>query len=80
LDKEDLKTTKSNIKMKTKEMQDNMNLVDEALKAIENLKPMCIDTGMSYAERVQKREEEMKALKKALCILDPGGAEEECED
>mmetsp|Transcript_25805 Transcript_25805/g.49438 ORF Transcript_25805/g.49438 Transcript_25805/m.49438 type:complete len:711 (-) Transcript_25805:84-2216(-) len=80
LDKEDLKTTKSSINMKTKEMQDNMNLVDEALKAIENLKPMCIDTGMSYAERVQKREEEMKALKKALCILDPAGVEEECED
>lgn len=80
LDKEDLKTTKSSIKMKMEEMQDNMDLVDQSLKAIENLKPMCIDTGMSYAERVQKREEEMKALKKALCILDPGGVEEECED
>jgi len=80
LDQEDLKTTKSNIKMKMEEMQDNMDLVDQALKAIEELKPMCIDTGMSYAERVQKREEEMKALKKALCILDPDGVEEECED
>jgi len=80
LDNEDLKTTKSSIKMKMEEMQENMDLVDQSLKAIEVLKPMCIDTGMSYAERVQKREEEMKALKKALCILDPGGVEEECED
>lgn len=80
LDEEDLKTTKTNIKMKMEEMKDNMNLVDEALKSIEELKPMCIDTGMSYKERVQKREEEMKALKKALCILDPGGVEEQCED
>jgi len=80
LDKEDLKTTKTNIKMKKEEMQDNMDLVDQALKAIEELKPMCIDTGMSYAERIQKREEEIKALKKALCILDPEGQEPECED
>merc|ERR1719499_1286819 len=80
LDKEDLKTTKTNIKMKMEEMTDNMNLVDQALKSIEELKPMCIDTGMSYKERVAKREEEMKALKKALCILDPGGVEEECSD
>jgi len=80
LDQEDLKTTKSSIKLKTEEMQDNMDLVDKALEAIEDLKPMCIDTGMSYKERVQKREEEMKALKKALCILDPNGVEEECED
>merc|ERR1712008_461683 len=78
LDEEDLKTTK--IKMKMEEMKDNMNLVDEALKSIEELKPMCIDTGMSYKERVQKREEEMKAFKKALCPLDPGGVEEEGDD
>lgn len=79
LDEEDLKSTKSSIKMKTKEMKENMDLVDKALKAIEELKPMCIDTGMSYEERVQKREEEMKALKKALCILDPEEVEEDCE-
>jgi len=80
LNKEDLKSTTASIKMKTKEMQENMDLVDKALEALEELKPMCIDTGMSYEERVQKREEEMKALKKALCILDPEDVEEECED
>jgi len=80
LDKEDLKSTKASIKMKMKEMQENMDLVDKALEAIEELKPMCIDTGMSYEERVQKREEEMKALKKALCILDPEEVEDDCAD
>jgi len=80
LNKEDLKSTTASIKMKTKEMQENMDLVDKALEALEELKPVCIDTGMSYEERVQKREEEMKALKKALCILDPEDVEEECED
>jgi len=78
LDKEDLKSTEASIKMKTKEMKENMDLVDKALEAIEELKPMCIDTGMSYEERVQKREEEMTALKKALCILDPEDVEEQC--
>jgi len=80
LDKEDLKSTKASIKMKMKEMKENMDLVDKALNELEALKPMCIDTGMSYKERVQKREEEMKALKKALCILDPEDVEKECKD
>lgn len=80
LDDEDLKSTKASIKMKMTEMKENMDLVDKALEAIEDLKPMCIDSGMSYKERKQKREEEMKALKKALCILDPEGVEEDCED
>jgi len=80
LDDEDLKSTKASIKMKMKEMKENMDLVDKALEALEDLKPMCIDTGMSYKERKQKREAEMKALKNALCILDPEEVEEDCED
>lgn len=40
---------------------------------------MCIDTGMSYEERVQKREEEIAALKRALCILDGDKVEPECQ-
>ena len=34
--------------------------------------------GMSYAKRVEKREEEMSALKNALCILDTDNVESEC--
>jgi len=33
------------------------------------LKAKCIDTGMSYDERVARREQEIASLKKALCIL-----------
>ena len=33
------------------------------------LKPMCIDSGMSYAKRVEKREEEMAALKQAYAYI-----------
>jgi DNA repair exonuclease SbcCD ATPase subunit len=79
LDDQDLKTTKTSIKDKMKDMQSNMNLVDKALQELEELKPVCIDTGMSYEERVEKREEEIDALNKALCILDTDGVEPTCK-
>jgi len=80
LDEEDLATTLTTIKQKMTDLQTAQDLLDAALKVIEGLKPTCIDTGMSYEDRVAKREEEITALKKALCILDPEGVEAECED
>merc|ERR1719327_665711 len=71
LDDQDLKETRTNIKTKTDDMQTAVDLLDKALQELEELKPTCIDTGMSYAERVKKREEEIKALEKALTILAP---------
>jgi len=79
LDEQDLKTTKTSIKQKTDDMQTAVDLLDSALKELEELKPTCIDTGMSYSERVKKREEEMAALEKALCILDEDKVEKECQ-
>jgi len=79
LDEQDLKTTKTSLKTKMEDLQSNQNLLDDALKELEELKPTCIDTGMSYSERVQKREEEVKALNRALCILDPKGVEAACK-
>mmetsp|Transcript_40712 Transcript_40712/g.129403 ORF Transcript_40712/g.129403 Transcript_40712/m.129403 type:complete len:738 (-) Transcript_40712:37-2250(-) len=79
LNEDDLETTKNSIKSKMRELEDNMGLTDQAVKEIEDLKPMCIDSGMSYEDRVKKREAEMEALKKALCILDTEGVEEECK-
>jgi chromosome segregation ATPase len=78
LDEADLKTTNTEITTKMEDLTTAMNLLDAALKEIENLKPTCIDTGMSYQERVEKREEEITALKKAVCILDSEGVEPEC--
>merc|ERR1719235_2441289 len=77
LDEDDLKTTKTSIKTKMSDLQTAMDLLDKALEALEELKPTCMDTGMSYKERVEKREEEMKSLKKALCMLDENGVEAE---
>jgi len=83
-------TTKSNseftLKDTTAGLEENMNdldkhqkLLDDALKELEDLKPSCVDTGMSYEERVQKRKEEIDALKDALCQLDPEKVEDECQ-
>jgi len=78
LDEQDLKTTETSLKAKMEDLQTAQNLLDSAVKEIEGLKPTCIDTGMSYEERVAKREDEMAALKKALCILDEENVEPEC--
>jgi len=79
LDEEDLATTKTTIVEKMKDLESNQDLTDQALKELEELKPMCIDSGMSYEERVEKREEEIAALKVALCQLDGEGVEPECQ-
>jgi len=80
LDEQDLATTKTTITEKMKNLQSNMDLADKAIEELEELKPMCIDTGMSYEERVEKREEEIAALKNAVCILDQEGVEPDCQN
>jgi chromosome segregation ATPase len=73
LQSEELKLTLAEIAEKMSTLQNEMNLLDLALKKLLDLKPMCTDFGMSYEDRVKKREEEIAALKKALCALgEPG--------
>jgi len=78
LDEQDLKSTKTSLKKNREDLKTETGLLDDCLKGIEELKPVCIDTGMSYTERVEKREEEIEALKTALCMVDPEGVESEC--
>jgi len=78
LDQEDLAQTKNKIDQASADLSTNQELLDSALKAIEELAPMCIDMTMPYEERVAKREEEIAALNKALCILDTDGVEADC--
>merc|ERR1712150_98590 len=55
-----------------------------AIKELIELKPVCVDTGMTYEERVSRREDEIESLKKALCVLNayaeygPEGAGNAC--
>jgi len=53
----------------SEDMQSQSALLQKSLEELLELKPACIDTGMSYEERVAMREEEIAALNKALCIL-----------
>jgi len=78
LDSEELEATETTITQKLADLKTTQELVDSALKTLEDLKPTCIDTAMTYAERVQKREEEIAALKQAVCLLDPEGTESDC--
>lgn len=43
--------------------------LDQALAYYEKLKPSCVDAGISYAERTQRRQEEIFALQEAVKIL-----------
>mmetsp|Transcript_26436 Transcript_26436/g.75677 ORF Transcript_26436/g.75677 Transcript_26436/m.75677 type:complete len:753 (-) Transcript_26436:48-2306(-) len=60
------------------------NILQESIKELLDLKPVCIDTGMSYEERVSRREDEIASLNKAMCILEryaeygPEGAADGC--
>jgi len=60
------------------------SLLRIAIRELLELKPTCIDTGMSYEERVARREDEIESLKKALCVLQqyadygPEGAANNC--
>merc|ERR1712217_634130 len=53
--------------------QDEFKSTQEQLSAAmayyEKLKPTCVDSGVTYEERVKRREEEMQSLKEALKIL-----------
>jgi len=47
----------------------NTDLLVGKIEELLELKKTCVDSGMSYEDRVARREEEIAALRKALCIL-----------
>jgi len=53
------------------ELRTQQELLDTSVKTWEELLPGCVaDPGMSYEERVARRNQEMQALKDVYCILD----------
>jgi len=54
---------------KQKDLEGTQEELDAALQYYDKLKPSCIDSGVSYEERVARREEEIKSLQEALKIL-----------
>eukprot|EP00928_Gymnodinium_smaydae_P088176 TRINITY_DN722_c0_g1_i4.p1 TRINITY_DN722_c0_g1~~TRINITY_DN722_c0_g1_i4.p1 ORF type:complete len:681 (+),score=202.93 TRINITY_DN722_c0_g1_i4:48-2090(+) len=51
------------------ELKASQEQLDKAQAYYEKLKPSCVDSGITYEERVKRREEEIDSLKEALKIL-----------
>merc|ERR1719231_1283092 len=66
----DLVQTNGDLVAALNDLQSNQKLLDAALETLEKLRPACVDTGMSYEERAERRETEIAALKEAVCVLD----------
>merc|ERR1719399_956111 len=54
---------------KKSDLEGTQKELDAALDYYEKLKPSCVDSGISYEDRVARREEEIQSLKEALQIL-----------
>merc|ERR1719326_1810535 len=67
------KTASTNLEGKindlSKDLEGTQKELDAALAYYEKLKPSCIDTGISYEDRVAARKEEIVSLQEALKIL-----------
>jgi len=74
----DLKAVTQSLNEAMPELGRQQEMLDDGLKVLEDLKPSCVDTGMSYEDRVAKRKEEIDALKQAICELDHEGVEDGC--
>jgi len=55
--------------VKNEDLEGTQKELDAALAYYEKLKPSCVDAGVSYEERVQRRQDEIKSLQEALRIL-----------
>merc|ERR1719343_1697807 len=68
--KEGMKTDKeSALHTAEAELKTTQEQLDKANAYYEKLKPSCVDSGISYEDRVKKREEEIQSLQEALKIL-----------
>jgi len=56
---------------KKSDLEGTQKELDAALDYYEKLKPTCVDTGVTYEDRVAAREGEIQSLKEALQILSP---------
>lgn len=63
------KATESALQATEEELKLTQNQLDKAIAYYEKLKPPCVDSGITYEERVKLREEEIQSLQEALKIL-----------
>jgi len=55
--------------MKASDLEGTQKELDAALAYFDKLKPSCVDAGVSYEQRVARRQEEIESLQEALKIL-----------
>merc|ERR1712156_412577 len=55
--------------VKTEDLEGTQKELDAALAYFDKLKPSCVEAGVSYEDRVARREAEIQSLKEALRIL-----------
>jgi hypothetical protein len=68
--KENTKVDKeSELHATERELKSTQEQLDKAVAYYEKLKPTCVDSGITYEERVKRREEEIVSLQEALKIL-----------
>merc|ERR1719271_544404 len=72
--KDDLKIASGDLVTTLNKLKENQKLLDMSLQALETLRPACVDTDMSWEEKVARRDAEIQALKDALAVFeDPDG-------
>lgn len=64
-----LETTRQVLSSTKHDLEQTQAQLDAAEKYYEKLKPSCVDSGISWEERIKRREEEMQSLKEAYKIL-----------
>jgi len=55
--------------LKQKDLENTQKELDAALAYFDKLKPSCVDSGVSYEDRVARRKEEIESLQESLKIL-----------
>jgi len=64
-----LTDTESTLEGANESLTSETETLNDSIKELLELHGTCVDTAMSYEERVARREDEISALKNALCIL-----------
>eukprot|EP00451_Oxyrrhis_marina_P000864 CAMPEP_0204271680 /NCGR_PEP_ID=MMETSP0468-20130131/20714_1 /ASSEMBLY_ACC=CAM_ASM_000383 /TAXON_ID=2969 /ORGANISM="Oxyrrhis marina" /LENGTH=669 /DNA_ID=CAMNT_0051247415 /DNA_START=89 /DNA_END=2098 /DNA_ORIENTATION=- len=67
----DLKNARNEMNQNLDVLRESQEMIDTSMEIMQKLKAACVDTGMSFAQRKAKREEEIDALKDALDLLAP---------
>jgi hypothetical protein len=81
---EQLDNTEAALETANTDLHEQSTILQNKVRELLDLKPACIDTGMSYEDRVARREQEIASLNQASCILEkyaeygPDGATDGC--